>query len=293
MLPDCQNDEPEFDARIEKALGWYVYVLRDPLQAGRVFYVGKGGGSGAGNARVLAHFEEARRALGAGSKPASAKVQRIHAIWAAGQKVEWEVVRRGLPDDRSAFHVEAALIDLLGRDNLTNVQGGNMSDESSGLSSREVYRLAAPPVNPSRDYGLVLLFNIEKALNSGGRSPYDATRGWWANTGPYEHATHAVGLVRGISVCVVEIERWLSLEDDVRQRGIVGVPTDYIGKDWEKDQKRRGFEGKPFIESGSHELLDKNYKEILSQVSGFWGYGNWIAVEFEAGKAIIRRGLKS
>lgn len=288
----CQNDEPDFDARIEKALGCYVYVLRDPLDGDRVFYVGKGGGTGTGNARVLAHFEEARLALAAGTRPTSQKIQRIHAIWAAGQKVEWEVIRYGLPDDKSAFHVEAALIDLLGRDNLTNAQGGHHSDELGRLGSREVYRMAAPLVAPTRDYELVLLFNIERALRQGGRSAYDATRGWWAKTRPHEHATHAVGLVRGLSVCVVEIDRWLSLEDDARQRGFAGAPSDHIGKDWEKDKKRRGFEGRSFIESGAHELLDRNYREILAQVSGYWGFGNWIAVEFKAGKATIRRGVK-
>lgn len=291
IRPACQNNEPDFDARIEQALGCYVYVLKDPLEGGRVFYVGKGGGTGAGNDRVLAHFQEAKRALVLEQKQISAKVQRIHAIWSAGQRVDWEILRYGLPNSDSAFHVEAALIDYFGRDNLANAQRGHGTSGSGRLVSQDVYRLAAPMVAPSRDYGLVLLFNVEKAIKANGRSPYDATRGWWTGTKRWEHATHAVGLVRGVSVCVVEIERWLSREHDAKERGFAVMPADYDGTDdWEKGKRRRGFEGRCLTESGSHELLDRNYKAVLEKAAGHWGFGSWLGVEFSSGRPIIRKG---
>jgi hypothetical protein len=287
---NCPNDEPNFDPRIERELGCYVYVLKD---RGSIFYVGKGGGRGTGNDRVLQHLDHARKRLKSSSPNISKKIQRIHEIWARGEKVEWEIIRYGLPDSQSAFEVEAALIDLVGRDKLTNEQGGHDTLRKGRLSSSEVYRLSAPHVAPKADYAKVLIFNIDKGLKLGGRSPYDATRGWWAKTRKHEDATHAVGVVRGVSFCVVEINRWLSWEEDTRLAGIEGYPSDFDQQnDWEKEKLRRGFDGNFFLESGSHELLDKNYTSIISEASGSWGFGNWLAVKFRSGSPILLKGIK-
>ncbi len=264
---NCPNDEPSFDAHIELALGCYVYVLKD--EDGDIFYVGKGGGTGAGNDRVLHHLEDARKKLQSNSPNISKKIERIHAIWKRGKKVEWEIIRYGLPDSQSAFHVEAAVMDVIGRDKLTNAQGGHDATHSGRRTSSEVYRLSAPHVAPKEDYSKVLIFNIDKGIKVDGRSPYDATRGWWTKTRKHEDATHAVGVVRGVAFCVVEIGHWYS---------------------WEVDKQRRGFDGRPYEESGSHELLGKNYTKVIEQAAGYWGRGNWLAVEFFQGNARLLRG---
>lgn len=288
---NCPNDEPNFDPRIERELGCYVYVLKDQES---IFYVGKGGGTGAGNDRVLHHLEDARKKLQNNSANISEKTKRIHQIWGRGEKVVWEIIRYGLPDSQSAFEVEAALIDHIGRDNLTNSQGGHDGLRKGRLSSGDVYRLAAPPVAPTTNYDKVLIFNIEKALK-GGRLPYDATRGWWTQTGRHEDATHAVGVVRGVSHCVIKINRWLSWGEHIREAGIEGPPRDIDPRNnWEKQKKlRRGFEGQPFVESGAHELLDKSYTKVIEQAAGYWGRGNWLAVEFSQGNARLLRGKSS
>jgi len=286
---NCPNDEPNFDPRIERELGCYVYVLKDRES---IFYVGKGGGTGTGNDRVLHHLEDARKKLPSHvANTQTKKIKRIHEIWARGEKVEWEIIRYGLPDSQAAFEVEAALIDFIGRDNLTNAQGGHDGLRKGRLSSSDVYRLAAPSVAPNIDYNKVLIFNIETALK-GGRSPYDATRGWWTQTGKHEDATHAIGVVRGVSRCVIEINRWISWGEHIREAGIDGPPSDFDPrKNWEKQKKlRRGFEGKPFVHSGSHELLDKSYTKVIEQAAGYWGRGNWLAVEFFQGNARLLRG---
>jgi hypothetical protein len=289
-----QNESPEFDALIRRSLGSYVYVLKDPTQGGKVFYVGKGGGNGAGNERVLHHFEEARRALHLIGEEHSLKVQRIHQIWAEGKDVEWEIIRFGIPDSATALIVEAAVMDGFGRQNLTNKVDGHGTSSCGRLTSQEVYRLAAPSVTPSGDYEVVLLFNIDRSLRRSRKSAYDATRGWWSGTKRFEQARYAVGLVRGISVCVIEIERWLSREDDAKQRGIEGVPGDYDGKQgWEKGKLRRGFEGRAFLDGGSHELLNKNYQHIIERAGGYWKRGNWLAVDFRSGVPHLLRPAKS
>jgi hypothetical protein len=277
----------EFDALIEKSLGCYVYVLKD---GDKVFYVGKGGRTGSGNARVLDHFREAH-ALRNSQREKSAKVQRIHEIWARGESVEWEVIKYNLSSAQSALDVEAALIDFLGIDNLTNVQTGHGTSSGGKLSSRDVYRLAAPPVKPEQNYEKVLLFNIEKSVKNDCRDFYEATRGWWQGTKRWEDATLAIGLIRGISFCVVEDLKWSSWEEDAQGRRFDGAPSECSdARNGPKLKTRRGFQGTPFTEQGSHELLNKNFREILKQVSGFWGFGNWIAVEFVDGKARILKG---
>ncbi|MFN5823131.1 MAG: hypothetical protein ACK44T_03795, partial [Sphingomonadales bacterium] len=76
---------------------------------------------------------------------------------------------------------------------------------------------------------------------------------------------------------------------------IEGPPRDFDPKNnWEKQRKlRRGFEGQPFVESGAHELLDKSYTKVIEQAAGYWGRGNWLAVEFFQGNARLLRGKSS
>jgi hypothetical protein len=207
MTLECQNDDPAFDAHIDRELGCYVYVLTGP---DGIFYAGKGGGAGAGNDRVLHHFEEARKKLNWDPSTLSEKTKRIHAIWKKGAKVGWEIIRYGLPDTSTAFHVEAALIDLIGRDKLTDAQGGHHASLFGRLTSDGVYRLSAPDVAPCKNYSKVLIFNIANGLERTAGNAYEATRGWWSGTRRHERgetrATHAVGVVRGVSYCVVEID---------------------------------------------------------------------------------------
>ena len=103
-----------FTPYVSEQLKAYVYLLIDPRD-GEVFYVGKGNGS-----RVFAH---ALDALG-DEESASDKLDRIREIHAAGQKVEHQLLRFGLTD-RTAFEVEAAAIQLLGMDELTNKVEGH------------------------------------------------------------------------------------------------------------------------------------------------------------------------
>ena len=103
-----------FTPYVSEQLKAYVYLLIDPRD-GEVFYVGKGNGS-----RVFAHAQDA---LG-DEEAASDKLDRIREIHGAGQQVEHQLLRFGLTD-RTAFEVEAAAIQLLGMDELTNKVEGH------------------------------------------------------------------------------------------------------------------------------------------------------------------------
>ncbi len=94
---------------VTEKLGHYVYVYVDPRDD-RVFYVGKGQGS-----RALAHL-----------KPSARDVQtQIQEIGKAGLSPRIDILAHSLPDAETALKIEAAAIDLLGLDNLTNAVRGH------------------------------------------------------------------------------------------------------------------------------------------------------------------------
>lgn len=94
----------EFSPEVIERLGHYVYLYVDPL-TDRVFYVGKGFGN-----RVFSHLEDSSD---------SGRARRIQDLRRAGLEPELEVLVHGL-DAETAYRVEAAVIDLFSRGNLTN-----------------------------------------------------------------------------------------------------------------------------------------------------------------------------
>jgi hypothetical protein len=91
--------------KVEEKLGYYVYLYIDPAD-NTIFYVGKGKGS-----RMLAHLSDTSESI---------KVERIRRILERGQEPRIEILVHGLPDETTALKIEAAAIDLLGKDKLTN-----------------------------------------------------------------------------------------------------------------------------------------------------------------------------
>jgi hypothetical protein len=115
----AERDPLAFLPGAAEQLGWYVYALRDP-RSGEVFYVGKGIGN-----RVYQHARHAKKLTGETSE--RLKLTTIHSIHNAGLDVGVEIVRHRIPDEQSAYEVEAAVIDTLGLlgSDLTNLVGGH------------------------------------------------------------------------------------------------------------------------------------------------------------------------
>lgn len=90
---------------VAEHLGYYVYIYVDPRN-NRPFYVGKGKGE-----RILAHLND---------KLESEKVRIIADLRSNGMRPRLDVLAHGLRDEETAFRIEAAAIDLLGLDNLSN-----------------------------------------------------------------------------------------------------------------------------------------------------------------------------
>src|SRR5437867_4226311 len=112
-------------------LGYYVYLYVHP-RSGRPFDVGKGRG-----ARCLSHISE--------TGP-SRKVRTLRSLRRAGLEPRIEILSHGLPDDTTAFRVEAAVIDALGLGRLTNLVQGRHSLQFGRMPLRDliIYYQARP-----------------------------------------------------------------------------------------------------------------------------------------------------
>lgn len=113
-----------FPVGVATKLKTYVYRLIDPRN-GETFYVGKGQGD-----RVFAHI----RAQVEGDEIDN-KLKRIRAIGLAGFAVAHVIHRHGM-DDKTAFEVEAALIDAYA--GLTNIVGGAGSTDYGAMHAKEI-----------------------------------------------------------------------------------------------------------------------------------------------------------
>lgn len=114
-------DINEFPAGVIEHLGWYVYRLIDPRD-GSTFYVGKGKGN-----RVFAHMRGEVAAVD-DDELLSNKLKQLREIRLAGLEVIHVIHRHGMAEEKTAYEVEAALIDAY--PSLTNIMNGAGSHTS-------------------------------------------------------------------------------------------------------------------------------------------------------------------
>lgn len=186
----------EFPSSVIEKIGYYVYLLSAPITS-EVFYVGKGTGN-----RIFAHLSAALA-----QAAASDKLDRIRAILASGYEVQHRIIRHGLTE-KEAFEVEAALIDFIGLDGLTNLVQGHNSDDRGQMTVTEVIaKYEAPEVEITEP---VILITINRLYRRGmtAEELYEATRGSWVIGRRRENAKYAFAVYNGIIREVYEIEKW-------------------------------------------------------------------------------------
>jgi hypothetical protein len=190
----------KFDDLAIREIGLYVYALRDPRD-GVVFYVGKGQRN-----RWFDHIHEAQSLI---NNP-SLKLNRIREIEESGHYVEAYIIRSGIPTEKMAYEIEAAVIHgfqlLKKSENVTAVELTNIAEvhhPERGLVHVSIAQTMfnAPPAPeitvPCGLFRIPRLWYPEMT----DEELRQATLGWWSARNvrkPMKVAQYAFAVSRGV-----------------------------------------------------------------------------------------------
>jgi hypothetical protein len=234
-----QSESESFPEDIACKLKTYVYRLIDPRN-GETFYVGKGQGN-----RVFSHIRAEENLEG---DDLDNKVKRIREIRLAGFEVAHVIHRHGM-DDKTAFEVEAALVDAY--PGLTNIVGGTGGSDYGAMHAKEIIRRYS--AEPAVFQHKALLINVNRTAAE--TSLYEATRyAWKISKSKAKQAEVILATVRGLIVGAFVVDDWLEAtaanfpgRDDVPGRlGFVGREASadirrlYVGKRVPDEFRKRG-----------------------------------------------------
>jgi hypothetical protein len=187
----------EFSKKTLENLGYYVYVYSDP-DTKAPFYIGKGKGN-----RCFDHLNDIH---------SSEKVAKIQEILNSGKEPIIEVLVHGV-DEETALKVEAAAIDLIGIDNLTNVQKGHQSGVYGRIDVDDLnFRYDKENLTEEDITENVMMIRINKAYHYGMSAfeIYDNTRCCWkVNKEQADKVDYAFSIYDGMVIEVFKIVQWL------------------------------------------------------------------------------------
>jgi len=225
----------KFEPNVCEKLKFYVYLYSDP-RTGKPFYVGQGQKN-----RVFAHLSEEKECP---------KVSMLEELRLLDRTPIIEILRYGLTKDE-ALLVEAAAIDLLHLDNLTNEVCGHGSNECGrGRVEDIAATLGAEPLLIEKEDSVILI-NIARNFRYG-MSPqaiYDVTRSAWKVGKKREKAKYAFAVFERVVREVFEVAGWVEGGTTMRSTDPNGrhepIPDRYefVGQVAE-DEVRRKYVGK-------------------------------------------------
>lgn len=193
-------------------LGYYVYLYVDPRDK-KVFYVGKGQGQ-----RVLAHLGDKDGRI------ESRKQDKIKQLRDASLEPEIEILAHALQSEETALRIEAAVIDLLGLDDLTNLVSGWKTIQFGRMSLKElVIYYAAKPVKVTDP---CLLIRINRLYRHGMSDDdlYETTRGRWKLGKRREQARFALAVFEGVVREVYQVQAWHQAGDTTAESAVQHTP---------------------------------------------------------------------
>lgn len=213
------SESKKFVSKALEELQHYVYVYSDP-DTKKPFYIGKGKGN-----RCFNHLFETGE---------TEKIKKLEEIKARGKSPLIEILVHGVDED-TAYKVEAATIDLIGIDNLTNMQKGHHSqmygridvDELNDRFSNKVIRREDIDEN-------VLLIRINQQYHYGMTDfeLYEATRiSWVVNKERSNKLQYVFAVYNGMIKEVYQITAWLPAFSTMNT---LTVDEEIIRKDKEK-----------------------------------------------------------
>lgn len=221
-------DRKEFSAEVIEELKYYVYKLIDPRN-GQVFYVGKGKGN-----RVFAHVDGIleKEELEEWQDEESEKIKTIREIKGEGLEVIY-IIHRHHMDEKTAFEVEAALIDVYS--GLTNIASPINAEYGVANVQQIINKYGLQQISEFKKEDKVLIIKIrQESVNSWGNGDiYETVHQWWKLNGDRrKDVKQVVAVIDGVVKGVYEVENWY----------------------YNKEKNRWGFDGKEIKDS---EYLNK------------------------------------
>ena len=188
-----------FPAEVVDELRYYVYRLIDPRN-GETFYVGKGKGN-----RVFAHCKALENEI---EDEASEKLTRIREIINTGFEVGHVIHRHGM-DEKTAFEVEAALIDAY--PGLSNLAGGFGNADRGVMHADEI--IERYQMEEAKFEHKALLINVNHSSESS--SLYEATRyAWKISVKKAKRADVVLAVTRGTIIGAFFADDWLPADEE-------------------------------------------------------------------------------
>jgi hypothetical protein len=252
----------KFTKKAKSALNYYVYALIDPRD-GKIFYVGKA----SANNRVFDHLKA--------SEEETKKTEKIAQIRNSKEEPKIEILRHGLKTEEIALEVEAAIIDTLGLENLTNIVRGHRI-KGGRLPVHEIERLyGSMPVRRSaiKESYMMIFINQSYSPTLSEQALYDCVRQFWYQVAadkreptksgklPYPFA---LSIVDSTVIRVYSIEAWFPAGATMSSRN-----------DDEIADKRWEFVGQriPHHKLEGKQIVDDNGKPLPANQIGY-GYIN-------------------
>ena len=224
----------KFSKEIKKALKYYVYLFSNPI-TGEIFYVGKGKGD-----RVFYHLEDTNE---------NEKVKKIKEIRSQGREPKIEFLVHGVEDEVTIKKIEAAIIDLIGKNKLTNKIGGYESSYFGRMDLNQIKaRYTSDEANITEKVVLIKLSTTFR-YNMEPFELYDYTRGIWkVAENRRNEITHAFAVYDGIIQETYNVLQWFK------------AGTTYANRDYDEWDITGRWE---FIGSISEEMRTKyRYKSV-------------------------------
>ena len=188
-----------FPTEVVDELRYYVYRLIDPRN-GETFYVGKGKGN-----RVFAHCKALEDEI---EDETSEKLTRIREIINAGFEVGHVIHRHGM-DEKTAFEVEAALIDAY--PGLSNLAGGFHNADRGVMHADEI--VERYQMEEAEFEHKALLINVNHSSESS--SLYEATRyAWRVSVKKAKRAEVVLAVTRGTIIGAFVVDDWLTADEE-------------------------------------------------------------------------------
>ncbi|AYL65732.1 MULTISPECIES: LEM-3-like GIY-YIG domain-containing protein [Citrobacter] len=240
-------DIKEFPPGVMEHLGWYVYRLIDPRD-GSTFYVGKGKGN-----RVFAHMRGEVAAVD--DELLSNKLKQLREIRLAGLEVIHVIHRHGMADEKTAYEVEAALIDAY--PGLTNIMSGAGSNEYGPAHIKELIATYQPETVVFQHK--VLMISVNRSSKD--VDLYDAVRfSWRVRVERARKAEFILATVRGIVRGVYIADEWL----ESTRENFPEMPSWDADDEFESTQKSRfGFRGRLAPPDIAKIYLGKKIPDVL------------------------------